>query len=55
MYRLEREQNIIRYGNLYLECVALVICGRNTDLWEDGTVVKDCISGKGSGWENRKG
>ena len=49
------EQNIIRYGNLYLECVALVIRGRNTDLREDGTVVKGCISGKGSGWENRKG
>lgn len=29
--------------------------GRNTDLREDGTVVKGCISGKGSGWENRKG
>ena len=49
------EQNIIRYGNLYLECAALVIRGRNTDLREDGTVVKGCISGKGSGWENRKG
>ena len=48
-------ENIIRYGNLYLECVALVIRGRNTDLREDGTVVKGCISGKGSGWENRKG
>lgn len=40
------EQNIIRYGNLYLECAALVIRGRNTDLREDGTVVKGCISGK---------
>ena len=38
-----------------MECVALVIRGRNTDLREDGTVVKGCISGKGSGWENRKG
>lgn len=48
------EQNIIRYGNLYLECAALVIRGRNTDLREDGTVVKGCISGKGSGWETGK-
>ena len=48
------EQNIIRYGNLYLECTALVIRVRNTDLREDGTVVKVCISGKGSGWENVK-
>ena len=26
------EKNFIRYGNLYLECITLVICGRNTNL-----------------------
>lgn len=26
------KKNFIRYGNLYLECITLVICGRNTNL-----------------------